>query len=131
MFIDYRASQFTRLAKCRNGKGCWRSRSAPAPCLHCRPSKRILAVSFLSLWKSHSMWAAAFWKLPYAGFAVVLGLRLRYAFALLSCLFMLLFHSDKIVGSRLLSCVQTLVGLWIRLRWDYMWPPPLFLHCKT
>jgi hypothetical protein len=84
LFIGYRASRFTKSAKCKNDERCRRSRSAPAPCLRCRPSERILVWFFLPLQKVHSIWASAFRRLPCAGFAAILYLQLRCAFALLS-----------------------------------------------
>jgi hypothetical protein len=60
LFIDYRALRFTRLSKCKSGEGCRRSKSAPAPCLHCQLNEKIMVLFFLSLQKVHSIWALAF-----------------------------------------------------------------------
>jgi hypothetical protein len=54
-FIDYRASQFTKLAKCKNGEGCRGSMSAPAPYLHCQLSEKIMVWFSLPLLKVHSI----------------------------------------------------------------------------
>jgi hypothetical protein len=39
----------TRLIKYRNDEGCQRSKSAPAPFLHCLPDGKIMVLFFLSL----------------------------------------------------------------------------------
>jgi hypothetical protein len=128
LFIDYRALWFTELAKYKNDEDCRCSRSAPETYHWCWPNEMILVLSFLSVEKVQSISAPVFQMPPYVGFVTTLGLRLRFAFAPLSCLSMLSFHFGRIADSRLLSFVLVLASLLIHLQWGYIWSPLLFWH---
>jgi hypothetical protein len=131
MFIDHRALRFTMLTKCKNDEDCRCSRSALAPCLRCWPDRMIWILSFLLPGMALPTLALVFWMPPYLGFIATLGLELRFGFASLSCLSMLLFHYGRTADSRLLSCVLVLVNLSTQLQWGCKWPLLCFWHRRV
>jgi hypothetical protein len=129
LFIDHRALWFKILTKSKNDKDCQHSKSAPALILWRWPNGMIRVLSFLLLGMVLSTLVLVFRMPPYVGFTATLDLRLRFAFASLSCLSMLFFHFGKTTNSQTLSCVLVPANLSIQLRWGYRWPLLWFWRC--